>query len=134
MKLIIDVNYGADEALAAGIIFNNWNDAEPSCVITAVITKIEPYEPGMFYKRELPCVQKILNLVSEINPPINLKYIIVDGYVWLGINKPGMASTAECRSWGSPGPRRWPRSPPAWRTLAGGLERARRKAIRRSPP
>ena len=90
MKLIIDVNYGADEALAAGIIFNNWNDAEPSCVITAVITKIEPYEPGMFYKRELPCVQKILNLVSEINPPINLKYIIVDGYVWLGINKPGM--------------------------------------------
>lgn len=44
------------------------------------------YEPGKFYKRELPC---ILHLLDEhaLDPPI----IIVDGFVFLdGCEKPGL--------------------------------------------
>ena len=45
---------------------------------------LEPYEPGQFYKRELPCVLALLSLFQQ-----PLSTIVVDGYVFLG-SKPGM--------------------------------------------
>lgn len=91
MKIIVDVNYGVSDALAAGIVFRDWKDSEALHIITSHVSRIEPYEPGMFYKRELPCIQKVLNDVAkQIGPSLNLKYIVVDSYVWLGSTKPGM--------------------------------------------
>jgi len=50
----------------------------PGTPLTERIEQVEDYEPGQFYKRELPCILKItekidLNLVS---------LIIVDGHVY----------------------------------------------------
>ncbi len=42
------------------------------------------YEPGAFYRRELPCLLEVL----ARGPCPNV--IVVDGYVWLGDGKPGL--------------------------------------------
>ena len=46
-----------------------------------------PYEPGAFYRRELPCIEsalKALSLVPEV--------LVIDGYVWLGEGKKGLGA------------------------------------------
>jgi deoxyribonuclease V len=39
---------------------------------------IEPYEPGSFFRRELPCLLSMLRL-----PPSLPEIVVVNGYVWL---------------------------------------------------
>src|SRR5262249_645622 len=40
--------------------------------------QVAPYEPGKFYRRELPCLLAVLRKVAD---PIEA--IVIDGYVWL---------------------------------------------------
>jgi len=80
--LAIDVQYKEDTATVAGVLFSNWQSAEPHrCVVTPV-SKILPYEPGAFYKRELPC---IMALLKEVHEPLDV--IVVDGFVSLGADQ-----------------------------------------------
>jgi len=80
MIVAIDVQYTDDtEALAAAVVFNDWADAHPVDTHTAVISPVEPYVPGQFWRRELPCIMEVL---KEIWHPIDC--VIVDGHVWLG--------------------------------------------------
>jgi deoxyribonuclease V len=49
---------------------------------------VAPYEPGAFYKRELPCLLEVLGLA-----PGPLDAVIVDGYVWLSRDgRPGLGA------------------------------------------
>jgi len=50
-----------------------------------IVSPINEYVSGSFYKRELPC---ILGLYENINEDINL--IIIDGYVFLAKNRKGL--------------------------------------------
>jgi len=80
--LAIDVQYKEDSATAAGVLFTSWEVDKPHrCVVTPVST-ILPYEPGAFYKRELPC---IMALLKEVHEPLDV--IIVDGFVSLGADQ-----------------------------------------------
>lgn len=48
--------------------------------------RVSEYEPGQFYKRELPCILELLNTLEHF-PDI----IVIDGYVTLGSDeKPGL--------------------------------------------
>jgi len=86
MILAIDVHYHADSASAAGISFESWTDGMPTNAFTASIRDIADYEPGQFYKRELPCMLALLNVVDI---PIDL--LVIDGYVYLSDNQqPGL--------------------------------------------
>lgn len=76
--LIVDVDYREDYACVAGILIQDWDSTE-CAVLTTKITDVLPYEPGMFYKRELPCIMEILKFVN-----VELGCIVVDGYVYLG--------------------------------------------------
>ena len=88
MILAIDVDYREDgNAVAAGILFKHWDDAEPTQVVTTTIEEVAPYISGAFYKRELPC---ILKLLEEIDTP--LACIVVDGYVSLVEGKAGLGT------------------------------------------
>jgi deoxyribonuclease V len=78
MLLAIDVYYIEDKAKAVGILFN-WNDEQPAQIITAHFTGIAEYIPGEFYRRELPCILKLLEQV-ELK---TLEAIIVDGYTYI---------------------------------------------------
>lgn len=79
MIACIDVGYHEDDsARAACVTFDDWTDPSPSGEYTVDIDEIEPYVPGKFYLRELPCVQRVL---TEL--PGEPDLIVVDSYVWL---------------------------------------------------
>ncbi|MCA0869681.1 endonuclease V [Seohaeicola saemankumensis] len=76
----VDVHYADDgSALAAGIAFGDWHNATPQAEVTTRIAETAPYEPGAFYKRELPCILALLDWL-----PRRPSVIIIDGYVTLG--------------------------------------------------
>lgn len=87
MIFATDVFYDniGNKALAAGIGFTDWNSKKITFKHTVQVNGIEPYEPGSFYKRELPCLKLLLSQVSE---PIDV--ILVDSYVDLDVGHPGM--------------------------------------------
>jgi deoxyribonuclease V len=81
-----DVGYSGEYALAAGVMFDRWQDFTPTNQLKITIYDIAEYEPGSFYKRELPCLLKLLDELNSLP-----EYIIVDGYVYLdGIQQAGL--------------------------------------------
>ncbi len=86
MILALDVHYRDDVAKAVGVVFDTWTDEDATEVFTTLITEVEDYIPGEFYKRELPC---LLAVIDQVTVPI--KCIVIDGYVTLGaVGKPGL--------------------------------------------
>jgi len=86
MIAALDVHYDeiASSALAAAVVFQNWEDEEPLREFTVRCDGIAPYVPGQFFQRELPCLLAVLSVIQE---PINV--VVIDGYVTLG-DKPGL--------------------------------------------
>ena len=78
MILAVDVHYTEPGATAAGVLFDAWTAAAPSSAVVSRFAEVAPYEPGAFYRRELPC---LLGLLREhaLQPDI----IVVDGHVFL---------------------------------------------------
>jgi deoxyribonuclease V len=87
MILCVDVNYHEDYAVAAGIVFRDWNDEKILQEIVEKVTNIEPYISGQFYRRELPCIIQVLSQVDD-----SVDTVIIDGYVWLNDGKPGLGA------------------------------------------
>ncbi|CDF79609.1 deoxyinosine 3'endonuclease (endonuclease V)-like protein [Formosa agariphila KMM 3901] len=79
MILAFDTYYYDGKAKTIAVSFNDWEDEAPTQIFTDSIEVVEPYEPGAFYKRELPC---ILSLLKQVNLD-EVELIIVDGYVIL---------------------------------------------------
>lgn len=82
MVLAIDVFYTETYAKAVGILFD-WEDDVPKNIIMENISEVEDYVPGQFYKRELPCIMKIIEKVELYM----LEAIVVDGYVYVNNEK-----------------------------------------------
>jgi len=81
MILAFDTYYNDENAKTVCLVFNNWTDSEPTNIYEEILNGIEKYEPGSFYKRELPCILSLLKKVEiEIK---NITAIIVDGFVLL---------------------------------------------------
>lgn len=78
MIACVDVDYRGVDAIAACVVFDSWTAEKSVNEIVKRIGEVQPYEPGQFYKRELPCILAVLKKVQQ---PFNT--IIVDGYVWL---------------------------------------------------
>lgn len=84
--VFVDVDYRPTEAVAVAVVAATW-DAPIACEIQiARITDVKPYEPGAFFKRELPC---ILEVLARIQSPY--RAIVIDGYVDLNASgTPGL--------------------------------------------
>jgi len=76
MKVAFDSYYYDDSAKTVGVSFLNWEDPKPLKIETEIKNDIAAYEPGSFYKRELPC---ILSLLKKFNLE-DIQFIVVDGY------------------------------------------------------
>lgn len=89
MIAALDVHYFEDgTANAAAVVFHDWNDAEPAAEYSVRLDGFEPYEPGAFYRRELPCLRAVL---AEVGEP--LEVVVIDGYVWLSADRrPGLGA------------------------------------------
>jgi deoxyribonuclease V len=74
-----DVHYGKTQAIAACLLFRDWPDDQPCLEVREQIQHPAPYEPGRFYRRELPGLLSVIGRLVE-RPAV----IVIDGYVWLG--------------------------------------------------
>ena len=86
MIACVDVDSRDGAAVAAGLWFDDW--AAPAAAFQAVATfpPAAEYEPGAFYRRELPCLLGVLAL----GPTADI--VVVDGYVWLGGGATGLGA------------------------------------------
>lgn len=85
MILAIDVHYNENEAIAAGVTFQDWTDTNETGIYISRISPVHEYIPGQFYKRELPCIDALLK-EHHLKPDT----IVVDGYALLGTDKKGL--------------------------------------------
>jgi len=82
----VDVHYGVLRgAKAAVVAFASWKDPKPLEQHVVTIDEVQPYEPGAFYKRELPCIRSALATLTS-KPDV----VIVDAHVWLEPGVPGL--------------------------------------------
>src|SRR5882724_5886996 len=82
----MDVHYQDTRAVAAGIAFRDWLDDRVVAERVVSLCNIEPYQSGRFFIRELPCLSAVL----QVLPPVQI--VVVDGYVWLDENRPGLGA------------------------------------------
>ena len=84
MICIVDVHYEPDRVTAAAV-GAEWTDEVATIeVVVRTPGPAADYNPGAFYERELPYLLAIL----ERMPPVEV--VVVDGYVWLGPDHPGL--------------------------------------------
>lgn len=86
---VLDVDYRPDGSAHAALVgFSDWSDGAPTLTRTRLLPSSAPYEPGAFYKRELPCLLAVLGDLEAL-PGV----LLVDGYVWLrGPDDPGLGA------------------------------------------
>lgn len=84
--LAVDVQY--DDAHGTGRVgglwFDAWSDAIARHEASIVVDGVAPYQPGLFFLRELPCIEAVM----AHGPAPRL--VLVDGYVDLGPDRPGL--------------------------------------------
>jgi deoxyribonuclease V len=77
-----DAAYARTAAAVAGALIPSWDAGGPSQMrVRRFDGPPRNYEPGAFYKRELPL---LLSIISDFERPIEV--IVIDGYVWLDAN------------------------------------------------
>jgi deoxyribonuclease V len=65
----------------------DWAAAAAVSERTSVIAIPDDYEAGAFFRRELPALLAVLTDVSS-----SLTTVLVDGYAWLGPERPGLGA------------------------------------------
>jgi deoxyribonuclease V len=89
---IVDVDYVAGApgvaATAACVVAERWADAVPIETHAVPIRTVQPYAPGRFFERELPCITAVL---PRVGVPIDV--VVIDGYVFLdAAGAPGLGA------------------------------------------
>ena len=88
MFLALDVHYRNETAHAAGVAFARIDETQPQRIVTAELPGVADYEPGAFWRRELPPLLHLLR--SHHLQPDSL---IIDGHVYLdGHTRPGLGA------------------------------------------
>jgi deoxyribonuclease V len=77
-----DVAYSSAAAAVACVVIPSWDaNGANRTQVRFFDSPPERYEPGAFYKRELPL---LLSMISELD--VEIEVIVIDGYVWLDAN------------------------------------------------
>jgi deoxyribonuclease V len=86
---ILDVAYAAEMAGVACVLAESWTaPAAAAEICKKVACTPAQYEPGSFYRRELPLLLTLIDGL-ETRPSA----FVIDGYVWLGTeNRPGLGA------------------------------------------
>lgn len=92
MIALMDVHYRdsptGTQAHAACVLATDWQAAKPALQVSLTLTEVAEYQPGEFYRRELPC---LLQLLKQLPTPPSL--LVIDGYVWLDdADRPGLGA------------------------------------------
>jgi len=82
-----DVHYRDPRAAVACVVLSSWQAKAASECIVKIVDRVAPYQPGAFYRRELPCIEVALEALRVV-PDI----LVIDGYVWLGQGRKGLGA------------------------------------------
>lgn len=85
MIAALDVHYGETHATTACVLFSSWDAATAEDDFTVGTPIAAGYRPGHFFRRELPCLLSAIDKAAH-----TMEVIVVDGYVWLGQDRPGL--------------------------------------------
>ena len=90
MVVIVDVDYDEDarRGHAAGVIADSLLARGASGVVTATVEGVDEYIPGQFYRRELKCIDAVLQQL----PPGEPDLIVVDGYADSGTDRKALGT------------------------------------------
>jgi len=77
MIACVDVGYNGTSARAACVTFERWEVTCASAGYVMDTSDVQPYVPGQFDQRELPCALAVLEQL-----PTQPDIVVVDGYVW----------------------------------------------------
>ena len=99
MLVCTDVDYrtGPDDgaggtARAAALLFTEWGAAAPVSEWAVRVDRVEPYVPGEFFRRELPCLLALLKRFEHLAGE-HLSAVVIDGYVTLdAAGTPGLGA------------------------------------------
>lgn len=80
MIAVLDAAYGDGASAAACVVAAGWDAAGVQGEYSHRDGPAAEYQPGEFYKRELPLLLSVLRMLPR-RPAI----IVIDGYVWLGV-------------------------------------------------
>lgn len=90
MILCLDVHYEPADAVVACVGFERWEDEVAALeVVQRSGVAPAPYEPGQFYKREMPL---LLSVIEPLARGREVEAIVIDGHVWLDEGKPGLGA------------------------------------------
>jgi deoxyribonuclease V len=84
---VLDVHYHAAGARAACVVAPRWDSEKASEERVCALAEVAAYQPGEFYRRELPCLLAVLAQVAQA-----LGVLVVDAYVDLDADKPGLGA------------------------------------------
>lgn len=86
----IDADYRDGEAVTACVAIRDFADELVAVerVVRSPHTP-QPYVPGSFYLRELPGILAVLSAVEAVS---TVTTVVIDGYVWLGGERPGLGA------------------------------------------
>jgi deoxyribonuclease V len=88
--IALDVHYSDDAASVACVGFERW-DADTSSLELVLRDDTPPaaYEPGQFYKRELP---HLLRAIEAVRARHAIDAGVIDAHVWLDGGAPGLGA------------------------------------------
>ena len=87
MLLAFDAHYTDTTTRLAAAVFHDWADPEAAEIRVWTGGPAAPYQPGEFYKRELPL---LLSALAEFDLE-TVAAVIIDGYVYLDAEgRPGL--------------------------------------------
>lgn len=78
MLACVDASYSALQSTAACVLFDPWQNNQPSAQFVAHVREPKPYVPGHFVVRELPGLLAVVH-----KAPCLPRVIVVDAYVHL---------------------------------------------------
>src|SRR5262249_61063959 len=85
---IPDAAYPETRAGVGCVLADAWPPSAAAAQFASCVSSApQPYEPGAFYKRELPL---LLAMIEGL--PAKPHAYVIDGYVWLGPEKPGLGA------------------------------------------
>jgi len=83
MFACVDTHYTDNYSRTALLWFESWIDSKPSSeLVHEHIGLQEPYVPGEFFRRELPCIVEAVESYF-----LDIETIVIDGHVWLDQNQ-----------------------------------------------
>lgn len=81
MIAVLDAAYSNEASAASCVLADGWESSGPLGEYSHRDGPAADYKPGEFYRRELPLLLSVLAML-----PRKPEIIVIDGYVWLGVD------------------------------------------------